>query len=327
MDNPLISIIVPVYNTEDYLDQCIKSIVDQTYKNLEIILVDDGSQDRCPEKCDDWAKTDTRIKVIHQANAGAAAAKNAALDVAQGDYLGFVDSDDYVAQDIFERLLLAVKAAGKKMSSCSYNRAMSNGEIYKIEMTQDNHVMDGQEAVTGLFYGQVNTGMWSKLFERGLFDGIRFPGGEINEEFPILIPLIVKANGLVSISDALYYYRVRQGSVTDTAFMSEKSSGLVHKNMEIIARQLEEFNLPCEHSYRFFVAWRSFCCALAMEKNYEKLSDKVREDYLVYRKLLRKNMHYWFISGRCRWKDKILCILVMTRLLRPLYKLFYREHL
>ena len=100
MNLPLISVIVPVYKVEKYLDRCVQSIVDQTYKNLEIILVDDGSPDNCPAMCDAWAEKDHRIKVIHQQNAGGGAARNAALDIAQGDLIAFADSDDYLAPDM-----------------------------------------------------------------------------------------------------------------------------------------------------------------------------------------------------------------------------------
>ena len=104
MKNELISVIVPVYNVEKYLNKCIQSIVSQTYKNLEIILVDDGSPDNCPKMCDDWAAADSRIKVIHKQNGGLSSARNAALDIAVGDYLFFIDSDDYAEPDMVEFL-------------------------------------------------------------------------------------------------------------------------------------------------------------------------------------------------------------------------------
>ena len=105
MKGPLISVIVPVYKVEQYLDRCLQSIVNQTYKNLEIILVDDGSPDNCPQICDEWAKRDKRIKVIHTQNRGVSTARNIGIDVANGQYIGFVDSDDWIEEDMYEFLL------------------------------------------------------------------------------------------------------------------------------------------------------------------------------------------------------------------------------
>ena len=102
--NSLVSVIVPIYKVEDYLDECVKSIVDQTYKNIEIILVDDGSPDHCPQKCDEWAKNDLRIRVVHKQNGGLSSARNAGLDVAKGEYIAFVDSDDFITPDYVEEM-------------------------------------------------------------------------------------------------------------------------------------------------------------------------------------------------------------------------------
>ncbi|MBQ4243839.1 MAG: glycosyltransferase, partial [Clostridia bacterium] len=117
----LISVIVPVYKTEKYLDRCVNSIVNQTYKNLEIILVDDGSPDRCPELCDRWAEKDNRIKVIHQENGGMSAARNAGLRIAKGDYIGFVDSDDWIDNDMYEYLYILLINNQADYSTINYD--------------------------------------------------------------------------------------------------------------------------------------------------------------------------------------------------------------
>lgn len=109
MKKPLISVIVPIYNVESYLNRCVESIVNQTYQNLEIILVDDGSPDNCPQICDDWARKDSRIKVIHKENGGLSDARNAGMNIATGEYISFIDSDDYVALDFCETMLLVIK--------------------------------------------------------------------------------------------------------------------------------------------------------------------------------------------------------------------------
>ena len=128
----LISVIVPVYKVEQYLDECIQSIVNQTYTNLEIILVDDGSPDNCPQICDEWAKKDSRIRVLHNKNNGVSAARNAGLTIAKGQYIGFVDSDDYIAADMYESLMVGIKQGNKKISCCLVNHVYEDGVIEPI---------------------------------------------------------------------------------------------------------------------------------------------------------------------------------------------------
>lgn len=125
----LLSVIVPVYKVESYLDRCVESIVGQSYRNLEIILVDDGSPDGCPEKCDDWAKRDNRIKVIHKQNAGLGFARNSGLDIATGEYVAFVDSDDYIENDMYRTLIDAACRHNADMVSCGFNKQLASGEF------------------------------------------------------------------------------------------------------------------------------------------------------------------------------------------------------
>ena len=323
---PLISLIIPVYNVEDYLDECIESIVNQTYKNLEIILVDDGSPDNCPKICDMWAKKDLRIKVIHKINAGAAAARNTGLEVANGDYIGFVDSDDFIAENMFEKMLDCLMKTKNKMCCCGIKRVNLDGTI--SEFTNFPYCsLDIISAINSLFYGEIDTAVWSKLFEKSVFDGIRFPDGETNEEYPILIPLIYNSNGITITGESYYYYRMREGSVTNSSFMQESSSALVYKNLGIIYEQLLNFNLSCKKSYRFFASNNAYHTALLMEKNYDKLSSKIREDYKVYRRIMFKGFFSYVFSKFSNIRDKILYIFVLFRLLRPFYKLFYKNHL
>ena len=159
--NELISVIVPIYKVEAYLDECVQSIVNQTYRNLEIILVDDGSPDNCPEMCDEWARKDLRIKVIHKANAGAAAARNTAIDQAKGDYLGFVDGDDYIAENMFEEMLVALSGSEKKMAYCTAYRAMPDGKNVPMVASPVRAEMDSAQAVNALFQTKIDTAVWS----------------------------------------------------------------------------------------------------------------------------------------------------------------------
>ena len=120
MKNPLISVVVPIYKVEEYLQRCVDSIINQTYKNLEIILVDDGSPDSCPKMCDNFAKQDKRIKVIHKINAGVSEARNTGLEYATGDYVGFIDSDDYIHPTMYEKLLNGIKKENSDICMCRF---------------------------------------------------------------------------------------------------------------------------------------------------------------------------------------------------------------
>ena len=120
----LISVIIPIYNVEAYLDECIASVIAQTYSNLEIILVDDGSPDNCPQMCDEWAAKDSRIRVIHKENGGLSDARNAGIDIATGEYIAFVDSDDWIVPEMYEKMLAALKT--ENAATCAWNMRLEN---------------------------------------------------------------------------------------------------------------------------------------------------------------------------------------------------------
>lgn len=327
MLEPLISIIVPIYNTEQYLDECVKSIVMQSYNNLEILLVDDGSVDHSPEICDRWAKQDQRIKVIHRRNGGASAARNMALKMARGDLVGFVDSDDYCHKTMFEDLFKAIIDSRKGIAYCSSFYVTSEKRILPTVHKEQEKILNVVDAIKAIFAEEVDTGMCSKLFKRAVFKDVFFPEGESNEEFSILIPLIHNADGIVCIGKSRYYHRENDKGVTSASFKNESSSGLVHKNLKRIKVQLDEYKLPCLKEYRYFAASCALNSALAMEKNYDSLSEKIRDDYKVYRKIMWDNAACFLLSSNGSVKKKILFILVLTRLLCPVYSVFYKDHL
>ena len=162
--SPLISIIVPVYDVEPYLRKCIDSILIQSYRDLEIILVDDGSPDNCGAICDEYAEKDKRIKVIHKKNGGLSDARNAGLDIATGEYIGFVDSDDWVMPDMYEYLYKAVKEYDADMSVCGYYDYW--GKTISGRYCQDIQVYKGQEGIKALLDLKFGNYVWNKLYKR-----------------------------------------------------------------------------------------------------------------------------------------------------------------
>lgn len=315
----LISIIVPVYKVEPYLDACVESIVKQTHRELEIILVDDGSPDRCPAMCDAWAERDSRIRVIHKINGGAAAARNAGLDIARGEYIGFVDSDDMIRPDMYEVLLDALHKTGKKIACCQ--SGWTPGEAYE-KQSPNILAMDTEDTVKAILTRRVGTALWRRLYHRSLWDGLRLPEGQINEDYPVLIPTAVAAGGMVEVREKLYFYRPTPDSVTATGW--KKDTGIVLENLELMHRQIQENGLNCTAEFRDFVIHTCYFGVVAMEKHLPELSPAGRD---VHRRYLRAMRKLWVrgLYGRVlRWKDKAIYLLIVTRTLRPVYKLFGR---
>lgn len=215
MNNPKISIIVPVYNVEKYLDDCIKSLVVQTYKNLEIILIDDGSPDNCPQICDEWAKRDDRIKVIHKKNAGLGAARNTGILNATGDYIGFVDSDDWISSDMYEKLLkLALQkdadiACGKIIYTTTPDIKIKDNDIVHEYSQEEFSKLYFKIASNKTVHYVVN-----KLYRANIGRKIHFPEGMINEDVEGFFYALYNSKKIVTINHTVYFYRQNCSSIS-----------------------------------------------------------------------------------------------------------------
>lgn len=209
----LISIIVPVYNVEQYLEKCITTIINQTYKNLEIILVDDGSKDSSGKICDDFSKKDNRIKVIHKTNGGLSDARNHGLRIAKGDYIGFVDSDDYIAEDMFETLYNLMENNNSDISIVSFYE-MYNNKLIGVRDSKKLENFDKLEAIKELLIDtKIQSYAWNKLFKKELFENLEFPTGKNFEDIATTLLLFEKANKVTLFEDPKYYYLRRDNSI------------------------------------------------------------------------------------------------------------------
>ena len=212
---PLISVIVPVYNVEDYLDQCMESIVGQTYPHLEILMVDDGSTDNSGALCDQWAERDQRIRVIHQENGGLSAARNTALDAMSGELVIMVDSDDVLHLDAVSILLQAIQAHHADVAIGSFV-VFDGKDANWPTITSENTVRhyDSQAALKAIYYQDklTNSSCW-RLFKASLFNDVRYPVGKYYEDLAIVYPLYKKCSLVVGIDDAVYGYRQRNDSI------------------------------------------------------------------------------------------------------------------
>lgn len=216
----LISIIVPIYKVEKVLDRCIRSIVCQTYSDLEIILVNDGSPDNCPDICDRWEKKDSRIKVIHKENGGLSDARNAGLEFANGEFIGFVDSDDWIAPEMYERLLKSMIQNNSDIAACSVEMVWENNSQSRMLTQQKNCVLNRKEAQLELLIeSKLKDPVWYKLYRKSVIEGIFFEKGKYHEDVFWSYRAIGNANS-VSIIDYIGYYYWQRGE----SIMGEKYS-------------------------------------------------------------------------------------------------------
>lgn len=218
MTEPLISIIVPVYNVENYIRQCIDSIIGQTYKNLEIILVDDGSPDNCPAICDEYAVLDSRIKVIHKPNGGQSSARNMALDICTGDYIAFVDSDDWVDTNAYSEIMDFMISENLDVVYC-VPREITNDEVTgsRYHYYPDRTIFGAHDIAIRTLKNEISAEPWLKLCHRRCWEGIRFPEGRIYEDVAIAFYPLIKAQNKVGFLDReLYNYRINYSGTTQS---------------------------------------------------------------------------------------------------------------
>lgn len=225
MKEPKVSVIVPVYNVAPYLSQCLDSLVNQTYRNLEIIVVDDGSTDESGDICEQWKERDNRIKLIHKANAGLGEARNTGLEHVTGEYVGFVDSDDYVDRTMYEKMVEAALKHDADVVQCNYNRFFNDGSVKKKGDFDSERVFAGGECRTlanalvnghnGLTTGLLHAAVWVCLFRRGAIN-CRFISERIvgSEDIPFKASVFMECAKVVFIPDHLCFYRYNDTSLT-----------------------------------------------------------------------------------------------------------------
>lgn len=215
-----ISVIVPIYRVEKYLPACIDSILNQTFTDFELILVDDGSPDRCPEICDETAKRDARVRVIHQANQGLSAARNAGIEAARGAWLSFVDSDDYIAPQFYEKLYQTAQRTDADCVMCSVQNVDESGKpIDSALMRVADEFKTGREVLRKIGRDDVTPYLtaWNKLYRRKLFNTLRYPAGRQNEDVFVFAELFCQVQRAACVAEPLYFYRKRIDSIMNSA--------------------------------------------------------------------------------------------------------------
>lgn len=207
---------MPVYKVEPWLERCVQSILNQTYRNLEIILVDDGSPDRCGEMCDRFAREDNRIMVIHRENGGLSAARNSGLDICRGEYIGFVDSDDVIHPEMYSRLYADIHQWGTRLAFCQTQMCYDT-RISFPPIGAKAACFSQKEILQKSMSDNIWFSAWSKLYHRSLFDGIRYPEGRTNEDYPVTIRIFDRCDGIAVDFNKLYAYCKRADSITTSS--------------------------------------------------------------------------------------------------------------
>lgn len=293
----LISVVVPIYNVEKYMVRCIDSIINQTYRNLEIILVDDGSLDNSGKICDEYKNKDDRIKVIHKKNGGLSDARNKGLDISNGKYILFIDSDDYIHKNMIEILYNNLISTNADISICKFKIIYDeiNNEN-EDEFTNQIEVFDKKSVFQNFFNDKSLETIvaWNKLYKKELFDTIRYPFGKIHEDEYVIHHLLYKTEKVVYTTAELYYYIKREGSIT-----AKKSSKRIMDKMEAYRDRVDFYREKDMMAYyKRFAYWY---CWLCREQKYLLNKDS---EYKLYKQKLNNEFNQIYVELKEEFKNK-----------------------
>lgn len=231
--HPLISVIVPVYNVEQYLHRCVDSILTQTYPNIEVVLVDDGSPDRCGEICEEYAQKDSRVMVVHRQNGGLSAARNSGLDACHGEYVGFVDSDDYIAPEMYDQLYHDIVRFNTPLAFCHTDVLRGGRSDHKF-YGKGSKSHPKEYVMRRALEESIWWSAWTKLYHKSLFNGIRYPEGKTNEDLPVTIRIFDRCDHIAVNYHKLYYYCIRENSIT-TSRLNPRKFDIIDNASDVVA--------------------------------------------------------------------------------------------
>lgn len=301
----LVSIIVPVYNVEKYLCRCVDSIINQTYKNIEIILVDDGSLDNCPLICDNYKLLDNRIVVIHKDNGGLSDARNAGLDVAKGKYITFIDSDDWYKLDAIE-CMVNVAEQNKTDVTCMYN--ISSNDYGPVD--EEFHISKNVELFSYLDFGkmlcnkEISTSVCNKLFKVECFKNHRFAKDRLNEDFLLLGELILKKINFAVVDYTGYFYYIREDSTTHLSQTNVNAVVDAIKNAMYLKDKSIEYCEKLDKDFARIALYQSRTLLMILPKS--KLIKGSKELQLISKCI--RDCRKYLISANLNIRDKMLLV-------------------
>lgn len=281
-----ISVIIPVYNVEKYLEKCIQSVINQTIKNLEIILVDDGSTDLSGKICDEYSKKDKRIKVIHKENGGLSDARNAGLNIESGEYIVFVDSDDYIEYNMIENLYKCIKKYNADIVCCGKYLEDEDGNIIKILNKTEEYCINGENAIKKmLLREEIDNTAWDKMYKKEVFENIRFPYGKYYEDIEPTYKAFKKSSKIAHTSTVDYHYLIRKGSIINSKFTEKQLDSLIFIN---------NIRKDVKKEYPQYIEISDALYYLDLSSNLQKIknSPNYEENRQIYRKLKKEYNSY-----------------------------------
>ena len=301
----IISIIIPIYNVEKYILRCLESIQNQTLSNFEAILVDDGSPDNCGKICDEFAATDTRFRVIHQENGGLSNARNSALAIARGEYIGFVDSDNYIEPDMYEKLYKEIVRTEADIVICDHFR-VEQEKLIPMTSFARNRVFTREELMEKLADASLKSYFWNKLYKKELFEEVRSIEGYNFEDLAILHELVHRATKIAYLNEPLYYYFINfKGLVANLTTKNEYDHFIAwHRRLIFLREHYPEY---VELTYNSFINCGARAYWLGRYCKKDDLTRNVRE-------LLSRDAKYFLRSPNVRLKNKVRFLEVLLRI-------------
>lgn len=301
MEKPLISVIIPVYKVEEFLDQCLESVVNQTYSNLEILLVDDGSPDHCPAMCDRWAEKDSRIRVIHKENGGLSDARNTATLQAKGEYIAFVDSDDAVHRKYIEWMYAGIKEADADVAVCN-PVGFRNSLPQDAEEVGSTAVYPGLDALEVMLYQrQFDTSAHSKLFSAAIAREFLYPKGRLYEDLFTTYKMMFASRRVVYLNNGLYYYRDNPQGI-----MNQKFTERMFDEIDAVDQLLTfvEVNCPQVRAAALSRKFSSYSQVLRWTKNAPD-TPEIREKQKIIWEFLTKYRWKMMADRKARRKNRL----------------------
>jgi len=320
---PKISVIVPVYGVEEYLPKCLDSILNQTFRDLEVIAVDDGSPDRCGEICDEYAEKDDRIRVIHKENGGLSSARNAGLDIARGEFLSFVDSDDTLTPDCYEKAIgYSEKYGADLVCFGNWEIRMGTGERKPGLCPQKEELISGTELTRRIFtWENLDSAACDKLFRRELFDGVRFPSGVWSEDVAVIYRATLKAEKVALCPERFYCYLIREGSITNSR-ISEKTFDFSNHGEKILG-YIQENHPDLTQEARYLRDRGLYYNVRALDLARRSDRERFRDRYHSSRRALRKELPFLLKSRYVPRQERVECALLALGLYRPFRSVYY----
>ncbi len=305
---PLISVVVPIYNVEKYIHKCVNSIINQTYKNLEIILVDDGSPDNCPKICAEYEKKDSRIKVVHKENGGLSDARNAGMKIATGEYISFIDSDDYISKDFIEILYSNLTDENSDIIECDIIRFNENEEPIISNGDFDCKSYDTETSLSMLIAEkEFHQYVWNKLYKRSVIQDIYFEKGKLNEDEFWTYQIFGNAKTISKLDKPMYFYLQRSGSIMGNSYNIRRLDALEAKSNR--QKYIDNYfpNLSSQAKIELFGSCIFDCQSTMRFLNGDDKKKAKRIIKMYYNKLSKEelsqiegNNHFWFsFANKC----------------------------